>query len=61
MKYNPVSRVSVLGFFNPVLGVLISAAVLGEAGEAFSVTTAVSLLLVSAGVVIVNLPNRSRA
>ncbi len=61
LKYNPVSRVSVLGFFNPVLGVLISAVVLGEAGEAFSVTTAVSLFMVSAGVVIVNLPNRSRA
>ena len=54
LKYNPVSRVSVLWFFNPVMGVVISALVLGETREAFSVTTLISLLMVSAGVVIVN-------
>ena len=54
LKYNPVSRISILGFFNPVFGVFISAIVLGETGEAFSVTGLLSLLLVSAGVIIVN-------
>lgn len=54
LKYNPVSRVSILGFFNPVMGVLISALVLGETGEAFSLTGLLSLILVSAGVIIVN-------
>lgn len=55
LKYNPVSRVSILGFFNPVFGVMISALVLGETGEAFSAAGIVSLLLVTAGVIIVNL------
>jgi drug/metabolite transporter (DMT)-like permease len=55
LKYNPVSRVSILGFFNPVMGVVISALILGEVNEAFSLTGLVSLLLVSAGVVIVNM------
>ena len=54
LKYNPVSRISILGFFNPVFGVFISALVLGETGEAFSVTGLISLVLVSAGVIIVN-------
>ena len=54
LKYNPVSRVSILGFFNPVLGVMISALLLGETEEAFSITGIVSLLLVAAGVIIVN-------
>lgn len=58
LKYNPVSRVSILGFFNPVMGVLISALVLGETGEAFSITGLVSLLLVSAGVILVNLSGK---
>ena len=54
LKYNPVSRVSVLGFFNPVRGVFLSALILRETGEAFSLTGILSLLLVSAGVIIVN-------
>lgn len=57
LKYNPVSRVSILGFFNPVFGVLISALTLGETGEAFSMKALISLLLVSAGVIIVNRHN----
>lgn len=55
LKHNPVSRVSILGFMNPVLGVLLSAVFLGENREAFSLTGILALLLVSAGIVIVNL------
>ena len=55
LKYNPVSRVSILGFINPVMGVLLSALFLGEGREAFSVTGLFALLLVSAGIIIVNL------
>ena len=55
LKYNPVSRVSILGFINPVMGVLLSALFLGEGTEAFSVTGLFALLLVSAGIIIVNL------
>ena len=54
LKYNPVSRMSILGFINPVMGVLLSAIFLGEGREAFSASGLLALLLVSAGIVIVN-------
>ena len=54
LKYNPVSRVSILGFINPVMGVLLSAQFLGEGREAFSLNGLLALLLVSAGIIIVN-------
>ena len=59
LKYNPVSRVSILGFVNPVMGVLLSALFLGEGREAFSLTGLFALLLVSAGIVIVNTSEKS--
>lgn len=54
LKYNPVSRVAVIGFTNPVFGVLLSALFLGEADEAFSIKNLVSLVLVCIGIYIVN-------
>lgn len=54
LKYNPVSKVSVMGFMNPVFGVLLSAFILGEAEEAFSIKNLFSLLLVCVGIYIVN-------
>ena len=54
LKHNPVSRVSILGFMNPVMGVLLSALFLGEGSEAFSLTGLIAMLLVSAGIIIVN-------
>ncbi len=54
LKYNPVSKVSVLGFINPIMGVVLSAMFLGESGEAFSAASLVALLLVSLGIIIVN-------
>jgi len=54
LEYNPFSRVSILGFINPVMGVLLSALFLGEGGEAFSLNGLLALLLVSAGIIIVN-------
>lgn len=54
LKHNPVSRVSIFGFMNPVMGVLLSAAFLGENQEAFSLTGLTALLLVAAGIIIVN-------
>lgn len=54
LKHNPVSRVSILGFMNPVMGVLLSALFLGEGNEAFSVRGLIAILLVSAGIIIVN-------
>lgn len=52
LKYNNVSRVTILGFMNPVFGVLLSALFLGEVKEAFSLVTVVSLLFVSAGIIL---------
>ena len=55
LKYNPVSRVSILGFINPIMGVVLSALFLGEYSQAFSPSSFLALLLVSAGIVIVNI------
>lgn len=54
LKYNPVSKVSVFGFMNPVCGVLLSALLLGESGQAFGLRSAAALLLVCAGIYVVN-------
>lgn len=54
LKYNPVSRIAVFGFMNPVLGVILSAVLLNEKNQAFSLYGLLSLVLVSLGIVIVN-------
>lgn len=54
LKYNPVSMVTILGFVNPVMGVLLSALFLHETGEAFSLTGLAALVLVSLGIFVVN-------
>lgn len=53
LKYNPVSRVSIFGFMNPVFGVILSAILLRE-GDTLGVTCLISLILVSLGIYIVN-------
>lgn len=53
LKYNPVSKVSIFGFTNPVFGVILSALILKE-GSAFGVQGAVALVLVCVGIFIVN-------
>lgn len=58
LKYNPVSRVAVFGFVNPVVGVILSALLLDEANQAFSLVGLMALLLVSAGIIIVNRPEK---
>lgn len=60
LKYNPVSRIAVFGFMNPVLGVILSAVLLNEKNQAFSLYGLLSLVLVSAGIVIVNRSGKSR-
>ena len=54
LKYNPVSRVTVFGFMNPVFGVLLSALLLGETDQASGALGLLSLLLVSVGIYVVN-------
>lgn len=54
LKYNPVSRVAVFGFMNPVSGVILSTLLLGEKKQAAGMVSLVSLALVCAGIFIVN-------
>lgn len=53
LKYNPVSRVTVFGFMNPVFGVILSAIFLQEA-DSIGIICLLSLILVCAGIYIVN-------
>lgn len=53
LKYNPVSRVTVFGFMNPVFGVILSAIFLRESGS-IGVVCILALVLVCAGIYIVN-------
>ena len=53
LKYNPVSKVTVFGFMNPVIGVILSALLLDET-EALGVSSVLALGLVCVGIYIVN-------
>lgn len=54
LAHNPVSRVAVYGFVNPLCSVLLSAIVLGETAQAFNLGTLTALLLVCVGIYTVN-------
>ncbi|MCI1966670.1 MAG: EamA family transporter [Oscillospiraceae bacterium] len=54
LKYNPVSRVTIFGFMNPVFGVILSAVILNEGQQAFGLKSLAALILVSLGIYIVN-------
>lgn len=54
LKYNPVSKITVYGFMNPVFGVILSAIILGESQQAFSRKNFAALILVCIGIFIVN-------
>lgn len=58
LQYNSVGRVSIYGFTNPVFGVLLSAVFLGE--NALTLQNLGALLLVSLGIIIVNLQMSAR-
>lgn len=53
LKHNPVSKVAVWGFLNPICGVIISGFVLHETNS-FGLYGAVALLLVCLGIYMVN-------
>ncbi len=55
LKFNPVSKISVFGFMNPVFGVILSMLLLGENGNTNIFRTLLSLLLVIGGIIIVNI------
>ena len=58
LRYNPVGKVAVYGFMNPVFGVILSALLLGEQNQAFTIQGLISLLLVCAGIYAVNRESR---
>ena len=57
LKYNPVSRVAVFGFMNPVFGVVLSALLLKEGSQIPLFQCVTSLILVCLGIYIVNRNN----
>lgn len=54
LKHNPVSKVTIYGFMNPVIGVLLSALMLNEGAQAFSAKNMIALVLVAVGIYAVN-------
>ena len=54
LKYNPVSKVAIFGFTNPVFGVLLSAWWLGEGSAELGWNALIALVLVCIGICIVN-------
>ncbi len=54
LKYNPVGKVAVFGFTNPIFGVLLSAIFLGERSQAFGLRGIIALALVSIGIFVIN-------
>jgi len=59
LKYNPVSKVAVFGFLNPLCGVMISSMVLHETGI-FNLQGMTALLLVCSGIFTVNFEKKVR-
>lgn len=60
LKYNPVSMVTVYGFSNPLFGVLLSMLLLKEAEPVDPLRCIAALLLVMAGICIVNLKGKDK-
>ena len=56
IKYNNVSTVSIFGFMNPIFGVILSYIILSEKSSAGFAGTVTALMLVAAGIIIVNMP-----
>ena len=53
LKSSDVSKISVFGFMNPVIGVILSALLLGEAQQ-LGLKHAAALVLITAGIIVVN-------
>lgn len=58
LKYNPISKVAVYGFMTPVFGVILSALLLEEK-QYMGIKYIFALILVSAGIYIVNYKKRT--
>lgn len=54
LQFNPVSRVTIFSFCTPVFGVLLSNLMLSEKSNVPPLTLAVTLVLICAGIIILN-------
>jgi len=54
LKHNPVSKVSIFSFMTPVFGVILSNIMLDEASQVTTLNLVFALLLVSAGILLLN-------
>lgn len=54
LKYNPISKVAVYKSTNPLFGAVFSAIILGESKQLLSYFTLIALVLVCAGIFIIN-------
>ena len=54
LKYNPVSKVSIYSFMTPVFGVILSNIMLNESGAVSPINMALSMVLVSLGIFMLN-------
>lgn len=60
LKHNPVSKVAVFGFMNPVFGVILSAWLLKES-DVIGIECVLALVLVCVGIYVVNMaPKESK-
>lgn len=60
-KYNPVSRVSVFSFMNPIFSVTLSILILNESGQEFGLRGIIALALVCLGVFTVNYSKKKQS
>ena len=60
LAWNDVSKVAIFGFVNPLCSVILSALILGEVKQAFNVGSLAALILVCAGIYIVNCKENKR-
>ena len=60
LAWKDVSKVAIFGFVNPLCGVILSALILGEVKQAFNVGSLAALILVCAGIYIVNCKENKR-
>lgn len=61
LKHNPVSKVAIFGFANPVFGVILSAWWLREGGKELGFKAVIALVLVCIGICIVNIKPKETA
>lgn len=61
LQHNPVSRVAIFGFLNPICGVVLSALLLREGQHIHPLQCAAALALVSSGIYIINRPEKKKA